>query len=242
MAVLNTFLFIGLPYIALILFLAGTIHRYRTTAFNYSSLSSQFLEGKKLFWGSVPFHWGILALFGGHLIAFLFPDTLMAWNGHPVRLLIIEFASFIFGITVLFGLTMLFVRRVSNRRLTNVTTGMDIAVEILLLAEIVLGLLVAYNYRWGTSWFAAILTPYLRSIFVLQPNIEAVSALPILVKLHIAFAFAIFGMIPFTRLVHVLVIPLHYLRRPYQRVIWYRNKRKVRHPASEWSPKSPRNT
>lgn len=241
MNVLNTFLFVGLPYTALVVFLIGTIYRYKATGFKYSSLSSQFLEGRRLFWGSVPFHWGIISLFLGHLIAFLIPDTLLAWNRHPVRLLVIEVSALIFGIMVLYGLIMLFVRRVSHPRLKNVTSGMDIAVELLLLTEVVLGLLTALNFRWGSSWFAAVLTPYLRSLFVLQPNTDAVAALPLIVKLHVAFAFLIFGMIPFTRLVHVLVLPLHYLRRPYQLVVWNWDKRKVRNPATEWSPKSPGN-
>ena len=51
MSALNTFLFIGLPYIALAVFFVGTIVRYRSTGFKVSSLSSQFLEGKNLFWG-----------------------------------------------------------------------------------------------------------------------------------------------------------------------------------------------
>ena len=68
------FLFVGLPYIAVAVFLIGTIVRYRSTGFKVSSLSSQFLEGKKLFWGAVPFHWGIVAVFLGHLAAFLIPE------------------------------------------------------------------------------------------------------------------------------------------------------------------------
>ncbi|MCK5400510.1 MAG: respiratory nitrate reductase subunit gamma, partial [Flavobacteriaceae bacterium] len=54
MNTLNNFFFIALPYIAFVVFLIGTISRYRSQKFKVSSLSSQFLEGKKLFWGSVP--------------------------------------------------------------------------------------------------------------------------------------------------------------------------------------------
>ena len=38
----NNFFFIALPYIAVIVFLVGTIYRYRSTSFKYSSFSSQF--------------------------------------------------------------------------------------------------------------------------------------------------------------------------------------------------------
>ena len=88
MTILNTFLFIIMPYLALVIFFIGTIYRYRNVKFQISSLSSEFLEGKKLFWGSVPFHWGMLFLFFGHLIAFLIPSSVLLWNSHPVRLLL----------------------------------------------------------------------------------------------------------------------------------------------------------
>ncbi len=70
----NNFFFIALPYIAAIVFLIGTIYRYRSTSFGYSSLSSQFLEGKKLFWGSIPFHIGILVVFLRTLDRFYVPQ------------------------------------------------------------------------------------------------------------------------------------------------------------------------
>ena len=35
-------------------------------------------------------------------------------------------------------------------------------------------------------------------------------------------------MVPFTRLVHFLVAPFHYIERPYQRVIWNWDRRRVR--------------
>jgi nitrate reductase gamma subunit len=241
MAILDNFFYIGLPYIALVVFFIGTIYRYKVTKFNYSSLSSQFLESNRLFWGAVPFHWGILFLFFGHLIAFLIPSSVLAFNSHPLRLLILEFTAFIFGIVVLFGLVMLFIRRVRNPRLEPVTSKMDIFIELLLLTQVILGLLVALTARWGSSWFAAVLTPYLYSIFLLQPDISAVSALPLLAKLHIIGAYLIILFIPFSRLVHVLVVPLHYIWRPYQKVMWYWHRKQVRNPNSPWVMKRPEN-
>lgn len=238
----DSFFFIALPYVALLIFLIGTIVRYRATKFSVSSLSSQFLESKSLFWGSVPFHFGILILFVGHLIAFLFPNTLLAFNSEPLRLLIIEISGFIAGLVLLFGLCVLLYRRLTNPRVAIVTTKMDIFVELLVLAQIVVGLLVAYNYQWGSSWFAAVLTPYLRSIFFLQPDIEAVSAMPWLMKAHIIGAYLIVAMFPFSRLVHVLVAPLHYIARPYQRVIWNWRRKEVRDPNTSWSQHRPKNT
>ncbi|GAB4209119.1 MAG: hypothetical protein Fur0023_21170 [Bacteroidia bacterium] len=118
---------------------------------------------------------------------------------------------------------------------------MDILIEILLLIQIFLGLWVAYSYRWGSSWFASIMTPYLWSVFTFAPDTQAVIALPWIVKLHIIGAFLIIGIFPFTRLVHFLVAPLHYIGRPYQIVIWYRDRKLLRNPQSPWVVKYPKN-
>ena len=237
----NNFFFIALPYIAVIVFLIGTIYRYRSTSFRYSSLSSQFLEGKKLFWGSIPFHIGILVVFFGHLTAFLFPRETLLWNSEPVRLIILEVSAFIFGLCVLFGLIMLFYRRITNARLRVVTTKMDIFIELFLIVEVILGCWIALGYRWGSSWFAADLSPYLWSIVKLSPQIDAVSAMPVVIKLHIILAFSIVLIFPFTRLVHFLVAPLHYITRPYQRVIWNWDRKAIRDPNTPWSPTPPKN-
>ena len=95
--VLNQFLFIALPYVCLFTFFLMTIYRYRAQSFSYSSLSSQFLENKHHFWAVVPFHYGILAVTFGHLIAFLIPRSILAWNGHPLRLYVLEVSALACG-------------------------------------------------------------------------------------------------------------------------------------------------
>ncbi|WP_457653256.1 respiratory nitrate reductase subunit gamma [Rhodocaloribacter sp.] len=242
MNALNLFLFVALPYVALVVFLIGTIYRYRAVRFTYSSLSSEFLEKRALFFGAMPFHWGLLFLFFGHLIAFLIPRGVLAWNGDPMRLLILEVAAFAFGLSVLWGLVVLFVRRLTRPRIRVVTNVMDVVILALLIAQAVLGIWTALAFRWGSSWFAAVLTPYLRSLFILNPDVAAVGALPWVVKLHVVGAFLLVLLIPFSRLVHLLVVPLPYLWRPYQRVIWYWNKEKVRDPHAGWTVTKPENT
>ena len=241
MDLFNNFFFIALPYIALIVFLIGTIYNYRVTKFKISSLSSEFLEGRHLFWGSVPFHWGLLFLFFGHLIAFLIPNAVIAWNSQPVRLLVLEISAFVFGLSMLVGLVNLLIRRWSNHRIRVVTTYMDIIVEVLILSQVLIGLWIAYEYRWGSSWFAATLTPYLWSVFKLNPSIDAVSAMPIWIKFHIIGSYLIILLFPFSRLMHALVAPIDYLWRPYQRVIWYWNRKTVRDPKTKWSLHRPKN-
>ena len=239
---LDNFILIVLPYVALATFLIGSIYRYTSRKFQVSSLSSQFLEGKKLFMGSVPFHWGIVFIFLGHLIAFTIPKGVLAWNSQPVRLMVLEITAFIFGISMLVGLINLFIRRYTPPRLKYVTNKMDFAIYILLILQTFAGLWIAYNFRWGSSWFSTLLTPYLYSIFKFQPDITAVALLPWTVKLHIMGAYLIIGILPFSRLIHMLVLPLNYIWRPYQQVMWNWDKDKVRSSKSPWSVHRPKNT
>jgi len=225
---LNNFFFIGLPYAVIILFLIGSITRYKKRGFQVSSLSTQILENKKLFFGSNPFHYGILFLFFGHLTAFLFPRSVIAWNSQPVRLIILEITAFAFGITILFGAVMLIIRRLGTKRIWVVTSKMDLVVYFLLFTQIITGLIIAYYERWGSTWFATSLTPYLRSIFILSPNIKPITEMPFVVKLHMISAFTIIGIIPFTRLMHILVFPFNYIIRRYQYVIWNWDRKKRR--------------
>jgi len=224
----NNFFFIGLPYAALVVMLVGSIFRYLQFGFKVSSLSTQFLEGRELFYGSRPFHWGVLFLFFGHLVGFLFPRSVLLWNSVPIRLIILEVAALGFGISALFGLTMLVIRRVKHKRRLGVTSKMDVVVYVILFTQIISGLWVAYYARWGSVWFASVLTPYLKSVFILNPDITAVAAMPLSVKIHIISAFTLIGIIPFTRFVHFLVYPFSYLWRPYQYVIWNWDRKKIR--------------
>lgn len=222
----DTLMFGALPYVAISLFLIISIQRYRRQPFTFSSLSSQFLETRRLFWGSVPFHVGIITLFFGHLIGFMFPRQVMLWNSVPVRLFILEATGLAAAILCLVGLVGLITRRASSSRLRVNTSVADIVVYVLLLFQIVTGMWVALGYRWGSAWYTQVAVPYLRSVFLFDPQVELVAGLKLAAKLHIIGAWALIGAFSFTRLVHALVAPVPYLWRPLQLVIWNRS----RHP------------
>lgn len=226
---MNGFWFGAFPYIALTLFVVGSIYRYKV-GFKYSSLSSQFLEAKQLYTGSVPFHVGIIVIFFAHLIAFLFPS--ISFGGHA--LINMETLMLAFSLMALAGLVVLFVRRVTNERIMMVTNKMDLVIEVLLLLQFIIGIYIAISLRWGSVWYASDMVPYLWSIFTFHPDIAAISAAPLLIQLHVVFAFAIILLIPFSRLVHFLVAPFHYITRPYQIVRWNWDRKKIRDPKTPW--------
>jgi nitrate reductase gamma subunit len=113
---------------------------------------------------------------------------------------------------------------------------MDVVVLLLLLAQVALGIYTAVFYRWGSSWYAASAVPYLRSLFTLQPDVTMIAPLPLAVKLHILNAYLLVAVFGFSRLVHMLVVPVHYLWRPYQVVIWNWNRKKIRGQAPVMRP------
>jgi nitrate reductase gamma subunit len=217
---------------ALLMFLLGSIVRYKTRPFGVSSLSSQLLETRMLYWGSHAFHIGIVILFFGHLTGFLFPGGVISFTGEPTRLLIIEISAFAFGLLTLFGIVTLIIRRISNLKLQAVTSKMDVAVYILILLQVLSGLWIAYFNRWGSAWFAISLAPYLKSLFLLNPEFDALAAMPLSIKLHVASAFVFIGMVPFTRLMHFLVFPFAYIPRAYQYVIWNWDKKARRNSSA----------
>ena len=226
--ILDTFFFSMFPYIIIFTFLLVTIQRYRAKAYTFSSLSSQFLENKQHFWAMIPFHYGIIAVLAAHFVWFLVPDTVLWWNRVPARLYVMEIAMFIFGLMTLIGLINIILRRQTNSMAKVVTSKADWWVLGFLTIQVVTGLYIAYFYRWGSSWFAASLTPYLWSVIKLSPDLTYISAMPFMVKAHIVSAYSIILLFPFTRLVHALVVPNPYLWRKPQVVRWYWNRKKIR--------------
>ena len=215
-------LFGALPYAAIVLFVVGTIERLARHPASLTSLSSQFLENRQHFWAMVPFHYGLLLVLAGHVLAFAMPRAILGWNASPIRLAALEVTGLAFGLLAAIGLATALVRRASVAAMRVTTTPFDWVVLMALFAEIVTGVMVAINYSWGSSWFAGVAAPYLRSILRLQPDVAAIASLPVMVKTHVVGAFLLVGLFPFSRLVHVINAPAPYLWRRTQVVRWYR--------------------
>ena len=211
-----------LPYVAFFTFFLVTIQRYRQQTFTYSSLSSQLLENQQHFWSLVPFHYGILFVLTGHVVAWLCPRQLLLWNSDPFRLYVLEISALVGGFLTLLGLVNVLARRIVFSKVRAVTSRADWLLYVLLLVQVASGVYVAVFHPWGSSWFAATVSPYLWSLVTLSPDIAPVMAMPLAVKLHIINAYLVIGYFPFTRLVHILVVPNPYLWRKPQVVRWYR--------------------
>lgn len=218
-------LFAAFPYMAVVLAIVGGVHRYRHDRFSYSSLSSQMLENSQLFWGSAPWHYGIIVILLAHVVALLVPGVWARVIAAPARLYTVEVVGFALALTALAGLCVLIVRRLTQPRVLAVTTIMDWVLLAVLLLQVALGFWVALAYRWGADWYVHTAVPWLFSLVRLDPQTQYVSSLPWVVKLHMINGFLVIGLFPFSRLVHLVAFPVWYLWRPYQLVIRNRELR-----------------
>jgi nitrate reductase gamma subunit len=176
-----------------------------------------------LFWGSVPWHYGITFILLAHLFAGLFPRAAAYILGGPIRLLVLEFTGMSLAIFALFGLVVLIIRRLPSNSLARaVTSRMDGVLLIFLLLQVATGLSIALFDRWGSLWYLRTAVPWFWSLVELRPDMNTVAFLPAFVKFHFVLGFAVILLFPFTRLVHLVMFPIWYLWRPYQVVIWHR--------------------
>ncbi len=224
---IDMILFGVFPYVAVALAVAVGIYRYCFDRYSYSSQSSQFLESRALFWGSVPWHYAILLVLLAHLLAFLFPSAWGALLGAPGRLYLLEVTGMALGVVSTISMLVLILRRVGNARVSAVTTTVDWILLVALLIQVATGVFIAITMRWGGFWYLHTVSPWLWSLVSFSPKIQYLASMPFVVKLHAVNAFFLVALFPFSRLVHVVSIPLAYISRPYQLVVWYRQRNQV---------------
>ena len=218
----DTFLYIVFPYVALILAVVGAVYRYFNDRFSYSSLSSQLLEHRVLFWGTIPWHYGIVPILLAHLLAIIVPGWISVLHQGPIRLAIMGLVGMALGLLALSGLIMLAARRLVNSKARAVTSVMDWLLIALLLLQVALGVYISSVYRWGSLWYLHTASPWIRSLAILLPDDAPIVHLPLAVQIHLVNAFVLILLFPFTRLVHIFTFPARYLLRPWQLVWWNR--------------------
>jgi nitrate reductase gamma subunit len=217
-------LWVIFPYVCLAVFAVGHFWRYRYDKFGWTTRSSQLYENRLLRLGSPLFHFGILFVFGGHVMGLGVPEawTEKAGISEGMYHATAVGSGSVAGLCTLVGLAILIYRRRTVGPVFSATTNMDKTMYLVLATVIVLGmantvianLVGHYDYRLGVSvWF--------RGIFLLNPHPALMAEAPIGFQVHGLAAFLLFALWPFTRLVHVFSAPLGYLTRPY---IVYRSR------------------
>lgn len=222
MSYLHDFLFGIYPYIALVVFFAGSLLRFDRDQYTWKSDSSQLLRAGQLRWGSNLFHLGILGIFFGHLFGLLTP--LAIWHALGVepaaKQLLAIVAGGVAGIACLVGLVLLLHRRLADPRIRATSRASDVFVLVLLLAQLLLGLIsipVSAGHLDGAEMVK--LMQWAQHIVTFRGDAAAfVTDVAPVFKLHLVLGMTVFLVFPFTRLVHVWsgFAAAGYLLRAYQ--------------------------
>ncbi|MFC4597991.1 respiratory nitrate reductase subunit gamma [Cohnella hongkongensis] len=216
---MDLFLWGVLPYIVLTLFIAAIVWRYVTNPFGWTSKSSEMLEKRKLKWGSLLFHYGILAVFCGHVAGLLVPVEVYRTLGISDELyhLAAVAGGMPAGIAAFVGSLILLYRRYADPRIRATSSFGDRVAIIVLVIVIFTGLAATTANSLSHSEFdyRTTINPWLRGVLALQPEPALMETVPIGFKVHIVTTFVLYLVFPFTRLVHVFSLPLGYLRRSY---------------------------
>ncbi len=220
---LNKFLFFYYPYIAIFIFLIGSIYRYEYNQYSWKSSSSQIFEKKILYLGSNLFHFSIIFLLLGHFFGLLTPKFLYSAIISPEKkqILAMVFGG-IAGIVSLVGLTMLIYRRFIYNNVYQTTKQSDLLVLFLLYIQLLLGLasiLITYQHLDDASSMISFAN-WVQGIFLFSNNIHLyVINEHWLFKAHLFVGMSILLVFPFTRLIHIFSVPYLYLLRDGYQIV-----------------------
>ena len=209
------------PYLCLTVFLLGSWVRFDREQYTWRSGSSQLLRRRQLAWGSNLFHVGILVIFLGHFVGLLTPIWVFDAIGisHTFKQWMAIIVGGVAGVFCFIGITLLVHRRLFDARIRSTSSFGDIAILLILYAQLTLGLCTIYiSLQHLDGHVMVTFMTWAQGILTLQPGVYAlvVDAHPIF-KAHLFLGMTIFLVFPFTRLVHVWSAPIWYLgRRGYQ--------------------------
>lgn len=210
------------PYLALATFILGSWIRFDHEQYTWKSDSSQLLSKKGMRFSSNVFHIGMLGIFFGHLVGLLTPHGVFQALGisDMTHQYLAMYAGGAFGLLVIIGGTLLWLRRLTNPRVRAASRWMDINILGWLVGTAIVGFSTIFwsmgHASKGDPTVMLRLAEWVQSIVTLQPNPELLRGVDWIYKLHIFLGLSVFLFFPFTRLVHIWSAPIGYLFRAYQ--------------------------
>jgi nitrate reductase gamma subunit len=218
----NYLLFGIYPYVALGIFLLGSLIRFDREQYTWKSDSSQLLRSSQLRWGSNLFHIGILFLFFGHAAGLLTPHWLYESLGlsTPNKQMLAIVSGGMAGLLCLAGITLLLHRRLTEARIRATSKPMDIIILLWVFATLVLGLIsILFSLQHSDGGVMLLLAGWAQHIVTFRAGAsEFLLGAPLIYKIHLMFGMTLFVLFPFSRLVHVWsgFAAVTYLTRSYQ--------------------------
>lgn len=225
MNVMNEFLnhlaFGVYPYVALAVFLLGSLFRFEREQYSWRSGSSQLLRARQLRIGSNCFHVGILFLMAGHTVGLLTPHVFYELViTAPQKQMLAIVSGGAAGLLCFVGLTTLLHRRLHDPRIRATSSFADIAILALLWLQLVLGLAtIPFSLGHRDGHVMMQLSEWAQHVVTFRGGAhELLDGVGFVFKAHILLGLTLFVAFPFSRLVHVWSAPLSYAFRPYQLV------------------------
>jgi len=200
------FLFGIYPYIALAIFLLGSLIRFDREQYTWKSDSSQLLKRGQLRLGSNLFHIGVLFLFFGHLFGMLTPhfiyEPIISSGAKQIMAMV---SGGIAGGLAFIGLTVLLHRRLTEPRIRATSKTSDIVILLLLWLQLALGLAtIPLSAQHLDGSMMVKLAEWAQHIVTFRSGgVEMLADAGWVFKTHLFLGMTIFLVFPFTRLVHV---------------------------------------
>jgi nitrate reductase gamma subunit len=218
----HQFLFGIYPYIALAIFLLGSLVRFDREQYTWKSDSSEMLRRGQLRWGSNLFHLGILMLFGGHFVGLLTPKEVyhaIGLSTQGKQIVAIAAGGFA-GTLCLIGIALLLHRRHTEPRVRANSRTMDFVILYWILITLLIGLVsIVASLSHLDGGVMVALSHWAQHLVTFRGDAASfIVNVPLIYKIHLFFGMTLFILFPFSRLVHVWsgFASVAYVIRPYQ--------------------------
>lgn len=188
----------------------------------YKSKNNQYIVDKKeqyiyggLFrFGNNLFHWSVGLLMIGHFFGLLTPEKLYTIFITVKEKQILEiYIGGGAGIICFIGMTIMIVERILNKKLWVTNSVSRFVMLFMVYVQLILGLLsilVSWKHLDGSQMLY--ITKWLQHLVILDANAyQALTSVNFIYKLHIILGFSILLVFPFTKLIHVVNLPVRHI-------------------------------
>lgn len=218
----NFFLFQLYPYIALTVFIVATWIRYDRDQYSWNARSSQILSDRWFILGNNLFHWSVILILCSHFVGLLTPETLYKSIISPAhKQLMAMIVGGALGVLCFIGMTILVLRRLFNSRVRATSRTSDIVILLAVYVQLILGLAtIPFSAQHLDGVEMEALANWVQHLAILDSNsFLYLNKVGLVFKIHVLWGMTLFVLFPFTRLVHVVSVPLKYMTRTGYQIV-----------------------
>ncbi len=199
------------PYVVFTLFFAVPVIRMVFRPYSITTRASGLFGHRLQGIAMLLFHWGIFAVFIGHILGFIGGALMIFELVDPW----FRYLALVGGLMTLAGSCIALLRRFVIPEVRAMSAELDdYLVHFFLIAILGIALFqIIFQGMFGAVYNAA---PWFASIWAFAPDPELMLGVTLLSKIHIFLALTFFGYFPFTKMAHFWALPVNYFVRTYQ--------------------------